>query len=218
MKISNILAATASIAAFVILAGPSDLLTSAFAQMAPSPTVQAAAVRVRGTIVKFDGGVLTVHAREGRDVSVMLPDNINVSGIVAAKLEDIRPGVYIGATTLQQADGTLRAAEIHILPETARGAGEGQASYDLLPNSSMTNATVSDAVDQVDGRTLTIKYHGTERKVVIPPRTPIVTYAPASRADLVAGAGVFVSATRGSDGTMRATRLSVGKDGLMPPM
>jgi hypothetical protein len=39
-----------------------------------------------------------------------------------------------------------------------KGTGEGSHGWDLKPNSSMTNATVADAVKDVDGRTVTVSY------------------------------------------------------------
>ena len=53
---------------------------------------------------------------------------------------------------------------------------------------------------------------------MVPPDAPIVTYVSATRGDLVPGAKVIVNATRQPDGSLQATRVLVGKDGLEPPM
>jgi hypothetical protein len=98
-----------------------------------------------------------------------------------------------------------------------RGAGEGHRPWDLAPQSTMTNGTVGD-VKVTDGPTLTLSYKGGEQKVYAPPNTPVVTYQPGSRDLLKPGAHVFVTATEGSDETLTATRIGVGKDGLVPPM
>ena len=45
-----------------------------------------------------------------------------------------------------------------------------------------------------------------------------MTYAPADTSALVKGARVNVRATKNADGTLSAGSVSVGKDGLVPPM
>ena len=42
----------------------------------------------------------------------------------------------------------------------------------------MTNANVEQIVSAVDGPTLTMKYRGGEKKIVVPANTPIVAYVP----------------------------------------
>jgi hypothetical protein len=98
-----------------------------------------------------------------------------------------------------------------------KGAGEGSYGWDLKPNSSMTNATVADAVKGVDGRTVTVSYHGKEKKIAIPDGTPVVTIAPATKDDLVAGAVVFIPAEKAASGPL-AHQVLVGKNGVVPPM
>jgi hypothetical protein len=73
------------------------------------------------------------------------------------------------------ADGSPNAVEVHVFPEDMRGTGEGTRPYDLRPNSTMTNATVAQAVAGNDGQTLTIKYKDGEKKVSVSPDTPVVT-------------------------------------------
>jgi hypothetical protein len=46
-------------------------------------------------------------------------------------------------------------------------------------------ATVADAVKDVDGRTVTVSYHGKEKKIAIPDGTPVVTFAPATKGCLI---------------------------------
>src|ERR1700754_797582 len=99
-----------------------------------------------------------------------------------------------------------------------RGTGEGSRPYDLRPNSSMTNATVAESVVSNDGRTLLIKYRGGEKKVQVSPETPVVTYVPADRNDLKPGAKVIAFMKKLPDGSFETNRVSVGRDGLTPPM
>jgi len=47
---------------------------------------------------------------------------------------------------------------------------------------------------------------------------PVVTFEPGTPAMLTPGAQVFIGATKGEDGLLRAARVNVGKDGLTPPM
>jgi hypothetical protein len=141
---------------------------------------------------------------------------------VERELSDITAGSYVGATAVKQADGNLKALEVHIFPETARGTGEGHRPYDLQPGSTMTNANVEQvdqiAVEKVQGQMITLKYKGGEQKVFIPPGTPIVKNVAADRSLLKAGTGVFIPAVQSEDGTLTAIRITVGVGGVMPPM
>lgn len=174
--------------------------------------------RVRGTIEKVGAESMTVKARDGRDLEIKLADNLNVSGVVNAPLSDIKPGSFIGAAALPQPDGTLKALEVLVFPESARGSGEGHYAWDLMPESTMTNATVADTVSSVSGPVLTLKYKDGEKKIVVPPNTPIVTFVPGDRSLLKPGTAVFFSATPQPDGKLTAARVLAGKDGVVPPM
>src|SRR5215813_6105624 len=82
-------------------------------------------VRVRGTVEAVDGTTYTVKTREGQSVKVALADKPLFVAIVKAPMSDIKPGTFVGATSLPEPDGSLRAVEVHIFPEAMRGAGEG---------------------------------------------------------------------------------------------
>jgi hypothetical protein len=175
--------------------------------------------RVRGTIERVDGPLFIVKSREGAEVTVKLADNLVVSGLVARALADIKAGDYVGSAALPAEGGALRALEVHIFPEAMRGTGEGHRPHDLLPESTMTNATVAEMVQRVDGHALTLKYKDGEKTLIVPKETPIVTYVPGERSELKPGAKIFiVGATRQPDGTVQAARVIVGRDGLTPPM
>jgi hypothetical protein len=117
-----------------------------------------------------------------------------------------------------QADGTLRAVEVHVFPDSMRGTGEGHRPWDLQPGSTMTNATVAKVDESGGARKLSLKYKDGEKTVVVPPGTPVVRMEPGDRSRLVPGAHVFVIASRQPDSPLVAERLNVGKDGLVPPM
>jgi hypothetical protein len=191
------------------LAAVALLTTTADAQ---TPT------RVRGTIEKVDPQSMTVKSREGRDLEIKLAENLTVSGVVKAPLSDIKTGTFVGIAALPQSDGTLKALEVLILPEAARGSGEGHYPWDLMPDSTMTNATVAETVAGVSGPVLTLKYKDGEKKIVVPPEAPIVTFVPGDRSLLKPGTGVFLSATPQADGKLMASRITAGKDGVVPPM
>jgi hypothetical protein len=176
-------------------------------------------VRVRGTVENVDGNVLTVKTREGQDVKVKLPDNARVLGIEKASIDDIKQGSYIGVSAMPQTDGSQKALHVHIFLDAMRGVAEGFGPWDVRPNSTMTNATVDNMVTGTDGRTVTVKYKDGEKKIVVPPDAPIVKYVPGNKDALKAGAKIFiVAAVKQPDGTLEAPNVSVGLNGLTPPM
>jgi hypothetical protein len=184
----------------------------AIAQQSPTPS------RVRGTIEAVDGDVLSVKSRGGEDVKLHMAADMRVVGIVKIGLSDIKVGSFVGTTTVPGSDGVPTAVEVHVFPEDMRGTGEGSRPYDLRPNSSMTNATVAESVAGNDGHTLLIKYKDGEKKVLVSPETPVVTYVPGEKSDLKAGAKVIAFMKKLPDGSYETNRVSVGRDGLTPPM
>jgi hypothetical protein len=175
--------------------------------------------RLRGTIEKVDGNVLSLKLRDGRMATLRLADNFSTSVSIKMSLADIKPDSYIGTAAMPMPDGRLKALEIHIFPEAQRGAGEGFRAWDLQPKSTMTNAAVSGSVESADGRVLTLTYKGGEKKVLVPENTPIVTNRPGSRDDVKPGIGILViAAEKLPDGTYAASRITVGRNGVNPPM
>jgi hypothetical protein len=177
------------------------------------------AVRVRGTIEKVDGSTLLVKTREGGDVTVKLTDNAQVNGVAKAALSDIKQNSFVGITAMPQPDGTQKAIEVHIFPEARRGAGEGHRPWDLVPNSTMTNANVEQLVTAVDGPMLTMKYKDGEKKISVPNNAVVVQFVNGDKSDLKPGAKVFIAAgTKLPDGTIETGGVNVGRDGITPPM
>ena len=175
-------------------------------------------VRIRGTVEKLDGSTLSVKTREGTDASIMLKDGWKISSVAKASVNDIRQGDFVGIASLPTEDGGNGALEVLIFPAAMKGTGEGSYAWDLKPNSSMTNATVANAVKSVDGHTLTVTYKGGEKKIAIPDGTPVVTFAPAEVADLKNGATVFIPSEKAADGSISSSRVVVGTNGVVPPM
>jgi len=178
-------------------------------------------VKIRGKIVVVDGENFKIATSTG-EVLVHVPENTRLSGIASAQLSEITPGSYVGTTATKQADGNLKALEVHIFPEEARGSGEGQKPWDLTSDSTMTNATVEKveqvSVENVPGFLIKLKYKDGEANVFIPPGTPIVKNVPADRSLLKPGAGVYVNAVREAGAPLMARRVIVGVSGVMPPM
>ena len=178
---------------------------------APAPT------RIRGDIVAVDATTLTVHRRSGDTVKIAIKPDQAVAAVKNIKLAEIEKGAYIGAATKTAPGGKLVAVEVLVFPEEARGTGEGHYAWDLLPGSMMTNANVDTVMQSVDGRTLKLSYKGGTKEVDVPEKTPVVTFAPATRTDLVVGKKVFVVAN-GAQTEFVAARIFVEKDGVAPPM
>lgn len=192
----------------------------------PAPPTAAAATppvptqRLRGTVDSFDGSTLVIKERSGEVLRLELADNFSVTEVLPIALSAIQPGSFVGAAALPAADGSLRALEVLVFPEAARGSGEGHYPWDLQPGSTMTNATVAmvaDLASPADGRTLTLRYKDGEKSITVPAGVPVVTFKPADKSLLVAGAKVLVTAQL-RDGRPTALRALAGRDGFTPPM
>ena len=174
--------------------------------------------RIRGSIEKLDGDMLHIKSREGGSLEVRLAEKANIAAVVKASLSDIKPGTFVGVAAVPGPNGTLKAVEVLIFPDAMKGSNEGHYGWDLLPESTMTNATVVDSAAKVEGQTLTLKYKDGEKAIAVPPDAPVVTFAPGTRDDLKPGAGVFIGAAPAQpDGVRQAARVNVGR-GINPPM
>jgi hypothetical protein len=174
--------------------------------------------RLRGTIEQIHDNMLILKGRDGASLHVTMKSDVVVVAVLKATLADIKEGTFIGSGALPQADGTQKAVEVHIFPESMRGTGEGHRPWDGAPNSTMTNGTVGGAVvTGVEGGVITVKYKDGEKKIVVPPGTPIVRYEIGTKADLKIGAGVTITAAaKKPDGTFEAARVNVGREGVVP--
>lgn len=167
---------------------------------------------VRGVISAFDGGVLSIKARDGSNVSVALPETIPVAITLPFALSDIKPGMPLGVTTLKRPDGTVYAIDVRPIPATAN---LGLSPHDLQPNSTMTNATFEGLAQSSAGNELTLNYKTGTIKVLVVPDTAMSRAAPGSRADLKPGETIFVAARKDGD-KLVAVRVQVSKDGVKP--
>jgi hypothetical protein len=186
--------------------------------LAQTPPPQTPPVRIRGTVAKLDGPVLTVKSRDGQDMTIALADNVGVVYLVKKSMADIKSGDYLASTGIKGTDGKIHAIEVRIFPEALRGAGEGQFPWDLKPDTVMTNATAGTITKSPDGNVVSVTYKGTTSDYTIDPTTPIFTYAQGDTGLLVPGAAVFVVAQKKDDGSLTAARITAEKDGIKPPM
>ena len=184
-----------------------------------APALAQETMRVRGTIERIDDSTLYVKTRDGADLKIALADKPVFTAIIPATLADLKPGTYVGSAAMPGPDGSLSAVEVHIFPEAMRGTGEGHRPWDGGAQATMTNANVETAVAGVDGQMLTLKYKDGEKKLLVTPKTAIVSFAPGDRAEVKPGTKIFIAAAQKQpDGSLLATRISYGRDGLAPPM
>jgi hypothetical protein len=175
-------------------------------------------VRVRGMVERIEGPVYVIKTRDGSEVKLTtVADNPLFVAIVPAKMSDIKPGMYVGSAGMMQEDGTQKAIEVHVFPESMRGTGDGHYDWDLMPKSKMTNGSVEQAVTGVDGPLLSVKYKDGEKKLVVTPQTVVVTYEIGKREEIVPGTKIFVSAAKKqADGTLQTPRITYGRNGEGP--
>jgi len=169
--------------------------------------------RVRGTITGLNGDVLSVKSREGKEVQLQLAPDTAVLVAKATTLAEIKPGTYLGSTTMKRADGTLVAKEVHTLSPQVP---QGHIPWDLEPGSMMTNANLTGIAQSTGGQEITLQYKDGTQKILVPPGTPIVTFVPGDRSALKPGETIFTSARVESDGKMSVQRIQVSKDGARP--
>jgi hypothetical protein len=175
-------------------------------------------LRVRGTIEKSDGSTLTVRTRENTMAQIVITEKTVFTGVKKLQMADIGANAYIGVAGRPLAGGNVDALEVLVFPEAARGTGEGQQDWDLLPGSSMTNATVTATVASASGSDLEVSFKGKKVNIKVGPDTPIVTFATATRMEAMAGLYVLVFAARDASGTLTANRVVLETNGVKPPM
>lgn len=174
-------------------------------------------VRLRGIVQEFKDPNLVIFERSGEVFTVTVPEETGIVEVIPSDITSVQPGVFIGTAAVPRADGKLVSLEVVVFPEFARGSGEGHFPWDLKPDSSMTNATVAELARSSDGRTVTLRYKGGEKTVVIPDGVPVVTLRPGNRLMIVPGAKLFAVADHYEDRYI-VRRLMVGRNGIEPPM
>lgn len=190
-------------------------LAAVLLALASTAVLAQANVRLRGTISEVNGDVLSVKSRDGRNIQLHLAPDAQVMTAKKTTLAEMGPNAYVGVTAVKGKGGRLVATEVHSLgPQVPSGH---IAKWDGAPNSSMTNANIASSAKASGGNELTLKYKDGEQKVLVTPKTAIVTFVPGSRADLKPGATIFSGARVQGDGTFMTGRVAVSKDGVKPP-
>ena len=194
-------------------------------------------LRIQGDVLELRGNSLSIRSAAGEALLLKLGDPLRVLTISQASFAAIQPGSYVAVTAVPQADGSLLASRVNIVPESMRGVGEGHRPMAALPGNTMTNATVATIAgsggaggntmtnatvtnvgDATQTGKLTVQYKGGEKQVTVPVGLPIMLLEPGDRALLVPGTHLVVSATRSDDGGLTATSITTGKGGTMPPL
>jgi hypothetical protein len=207
----------------------SAVLSQACSRGAAAPT---GPQRISGTVKSLSGQSLTVSTATG-PVSVQLASATPIASVVAADRSQITDNSYLGIGSEKQPDGSLRAVEITVFPESMRGTGEGNYAWNhpdiqgggrmtngTAGSMKMTNGTVSSSrmtngtVTQAGSGSITLSYQDSASKgtqaITIPPDVPIVRLEPGMQTDLTPGAHVVVFATKGAGGALSAARVLVG--------
>ncbi|HWL83825.1 MAG TPA: DUF5666 domain-containing protein [Roseomonas sp.] len=192
------------------------LLAGGLVTVAPA-YAQETAARLRGTVDSVSSDQVNLTLRNGSKTTATLPAETRYTWLTVSKLSEIQPGSFIGTVATPQADGTLKAMEVQIFPPNFGNRDGGHFDWDTGNQSSMTNGTVGN-LTVANGRTMTLTYKGGEKKVFVPDDVPAVTYEPADKSALTPGAHVLINGTRSADGKVTARNVSIGKDGLVPPM
>lgn len=178
---------------------------------------QAPPVRVRGVIQSLEGQTLVVATPSDGVVRLALTDATGINGVEKRSVADITDNVFIGTTAVKNRDGRWQATEVHIFPETMRGAGEGHYAWDL-PDSTMTNGAVTGTAAKRRGRVLQIRYADGTVEVDVTRRTAIVALTLSDRSLLVPGATVFALAAPRDGGGATAIAIIAETNGVEPPM
>ena len=217
LKLSSVLAVAACSLATAFLAPVTATLFLPLVLGSGPAWADGTPVRVRGTVVSLDDSKLVVHAKDGKDVTVSLKDKYAALAVVKSSMDEIKQGTFIGTATEPQPDGSLRAVEVVVFPDSLRGFAEGHYPWDLGSKSMMTNATIADKVQSVEGETVNVTYKGGEKKITIPANIPIVGLVPSEHSEIKPGAIVFVPTERQADGTLLSGAVLFGR-GAVPPM
>ena len=159
------------------------LLLVACAALAQAPQ------RVRGTVEAFDGTTLSVAGAK-----IRVTDKTEIVFAQPIALADLKPGDFLGVTSVKHAEGKLIAYEVRRFPKPVN---PGHRPFDGRDDQTMTNATVGATVQSANGRELTMTYEGGTQKITVPPDASVSTLVPGQRSHLVPGASVNL--TMGED-------------------
>ena len=195
----------------VIVAALAFALIASTASAQPPP-------RVRGVIQSVEGQMLVVTTQNEGTVRLTLTDMTGINGLEKRTMADIKDNTFVGATAVKDRNGRWQATEVHIFPESMRGAGEGHYAWDL-PDSTMTNGAATGIVAKGRGGTLNVRHSGGNVEIDVTRRTDIVALTMGSRALLVPGATIMaLAAPPAAGGNATAIAIIAETNGVKPPM
>ena len=172
--------------------------------------------RTRGVITAVSADSIMLKSHSGT-TTLKIDATTGYVGARKSSLGEIKAGRFIGTAAVPQPDGSLKALEVTVFPESMRGAGEGNYGWDLGKGSSMTNGTIGSVVNS-SGRSMTVDYKGGQKTLTVPDDVPVVDLEPGTAALLKPGAHVVAFGPKAADGTVDAKRIIVGEGGTVPPM
>ncbi len=199
------------------------MLAAALAVAAPAvaqPAAPAAGpLPVRGVVTKLEPMRLTVKPKTGKPVTVDLTPDWTVQVTKPIAVTEIKEGSFIGTSEIPQADGSGKSLEVHVFPPGVK-VGEGHYAWNLRKGSMMTNGTVGKVTAGAKGRELQVSYSTGQRKIVVPPKVPVVQITGGTRPLVKAGVPVFFVAfpKPGGAGGLITGAVAVGENGAAPPM
>jgi hypothetical protein len=205
----------------------------------------AAPLRIRGTVVAISSNALTVHTGNG-DVSTSLKDDTAFVSVVHSDLNHLGTDSYVGVAS-KNVGGKLIALSVIVFPPSMKGASEGHAAYDILPDttssdgartvSSVTNANVK-AISpgqstprvkstMTNGSVATATASGGARQLtvtysggeqnILVPPTAPIVAFVPSAASIVSPGAAVFVQADETNGTITAGLVAVGSHDLTPP-
>jgi len=167
--------------------------------------------RVAGMVEKSDGKTVTVKTDQG-SVSFNIVADTAIMVREPAKLSDIGPNTFLGTTAVEK-NGKMEATEIHIFPESMRGAGEGhrpmQAPMTTMTNGSVTTMTNGSVASIANGGTMKVAYAGGEKEVTVPAGVEITIIKPLTAAALTPGTKLTATVRQNADGSASGTIVTI---------
>ena len=174
--------------------------------------------RVRGVVQALEGQTLIVATENAGIARLTVTDMTGINGLERRTLADIKDNTFVGATAVKNRKGRWEATEVHIFPESMRGAGEGHYAWDL-PESTMTNGAATGVVAKGRGGSMRVHHAGGDVDIDVTKRTAIVALTAGSRALRVPRATIMALAVPGPNGgNATAVAIIAETNGVKPPM
>lgn len=170
--------------------------------------------RLRGEIASVDGATITVKTHDGKTVKVALADGYTVNHAVVVKLDDIKPGTYVGVGAMPDGDG-MKAAQVQIFPPNST-VRERHGEWSSAPSGTMTNAPVTAVVaGQRDGM-LTLTTGGKNYDIKVPADVPVMKTEAGTKDLVKPGAWVSISNATEQNGMLSTKSITVSDDRRYP--